>query len=380
MQNDNKIIYFDHAATTSPMAEVVSLYSDIAANHYANSSSAHRLGIENARLLEQARKDILSSFKMNSHTVIFTSGATEANNLALKGYLEKYSNRGKHLVVTNIEHPSILNAAHHLESLGYEVTYVKAHEDGRVYVDDVKEAIRKDTILVSIMAVNNETGIVQDINNIASYLKTLPNVAFHVDAVQAVGKVKLNYNDIDLLTVSIHKLGGLKGTGLLIKRKNIELAPLNDGGGHEFGYRSGTNDLASAVTDALVLKKVLSNIDKSYEYILELVKPLYEYFINKQEEVVINSTIDNPYTINISLLHKKASVLAEYLSNHNIMVSTHSACSSKTNMGSPTLKAMGKSDVICNNAIRLSFSITNTKEEIDTFIDVFDKGLKEIRG
>lgn len=380
MGNTNKVIYFDHAATTSPMAEVVSLFTNICTNNFANSSSAHRLGIENARLLTKARGDILSSLGMNNHEVIFLSGATEANNLALKGYMERYKARGKHLIVSNIEHPSILNVAKKLTEEGYEVSYVKAHEDGKVYLEDIQKEIRKDTILVSIMAVNNETGIAQDIDSIAKYIKSLPTVSLHVDAVQGVGKVKLPYNDIDLLTVSIHKLGGLKGTGLLIKRKIIELVSQIDGGGQESGLRSGTTDLANAVCDAFVIKNVIQNYAKNKQYINELVSPLFDYFESKKDDLVINSTRENLYTINISLLHKKASVLAEFLSNNNIMVSTHSACSSKLDNGSPTLLAMGKNEVISKNSIRLSFSHLNTKEEIDTFIEVFERALKEIRG
>ena len=284
MGNTNKVIYFDHAATTSPMAEVVSLFTNICTNNFANSSSAHRLGIENARLLTKARGDILSSLGMNNHEVIFLSGATEANNLALKGYMERYKARGKHLIVSNIEHPSILNVAKKLAEEGYEVSYVKAHEDGKVYLEDIQKEIRKDTILVSIMAVNNETGIAQDIDSIAIYIKTLPTVSLHVDAVQGVGKVKLPYNDIDLLTVSIHKLGGLKGTGLLIKRKNIELVSQIDGGGQESGLRSGTTDLANAVCDAFVIKNVIQNYAKNKQYINELVSPLFDYFEGKKND------------------------------------------------------------------------------------------------
>ena len=223
--DSNNIIYFDHAATTSPIPEVVSLYNEVVTKYFANSSSAHRLGVENARLLTKAREDILRSFKTPQHEVIFTSGATEANNLALKGYMERYQSRGKHLIISNIEHPSVQNAANHLAKLGYEVTMLPVRKDGKVYLEDLKKIMRVDTILVSIMGVNNETGIVQNVNDIASFLKEFPTVAFHVDAVQAVGKVELNYKDIDMITVSMHKLGGLKGTGLLLKKKNLELSP-----------------------------------------------------------------------------------------------------------------------------------------------------------
>lgn len=378
--DNNKVIYFDHAATTSPMPEVVSLYTEVATKYYANSSSAHKLGLDNSRLLNKAREDILKAFNLHNHEVIFTSGATEANNLALKGYMERYQNRGKHLIISNIEHPSILNTADHLSKYGYDVTIVPVSSDGKVKLENIKKAIREDTVLISIMGINNETGIIQPINEIATFIKQFPKIALHVDAVQAVGKINLPYNDIDLITVSLHKIGGLKGTGLLLKKKNIELTAMNDGGGQEKGYRSGTNDLAMAMADAIAIKNTLTYIEQNKEYVASVTKPLYDYFLSKKDDVVVNSTFDNPYTINISLLHKKASVFAEFLSVNNIMVSTHSACSSKLDIGSPTLLAMGKNITLAKNSMRLSFSITNTKEEVARFIEVFEYGLKEIRG
>ena len=378
--DNNRVIYFDHAATTSPMPEVVSLYTEVATKYYANSSSAHKLGLDNSRLLNKAREDILKAFNLHNHEVIFTSGATEANNLALKGYMERYQNRGKHLIISNIEHPSILNTADHLSKYGYDVTIVPVSSDGKVKLENIKKAIREDTVLISIMGINNETGIIQPIDEIAAFIKQFPKIALHVDAVQADGKINLPYNDIDLITVSLHKIGGLKGTGLLLKKKNIELTAMNDGGGQEKGYRSGTNDLAMAMTDAIAIKNTLTYIEQNKEYVATVTKPLYDYFLSKKDDIVVNSTFDNPYTINISLLHKKASVFAEFLSVNNIMVSTHSACSSKLDIGSPTLLAMGKNITLAKNSMRLSFSITNTKEEVARFIEVFEYGLKEIRG
>ena len=381
MVGDNKnVIYFDHAATTSPIQEVVSLYTEVSTKYFANSSSAHKLGLDNARLLKKAREDILRTLKTPNHEAIFTSGATEANNLALKGYMERYANRGKHLIISSIEHPSIINTANHLAKLGYSVTILPVREDGKVHLEDLKKEIKEETILVSIMAVNNETGIIQPVDEIAKFLKQFPTIAYHCDAVQGVGKVEIPYQDIDMVTISSHKIGGLKGSGILLKKKNIELSPLLDGGGQEDGYRSGTNDLALAVTTAVALKEAVSNIGSKKAYITSITEPLFNYFESHKDEVVINSTKDNPFTINISLLKKKASVFAEFLSNNNIMVSTHSACSSKLDIGSPTLTAMGKNTVITKNAMRLSFATTNTKEEIDRFIEVFDFGLKGIRG
>ena len=380
MAEGKRVIYFDHAATTKPLPEVGALYSEVINTYYANPSSVHQLGIDNSRLLDGARKEILQTLGMKDHQVIFTSGATESNNLALKGFMHRYKNRGKHIIVSSIEHPSVLNTINSLANEGFEVTIIPVDSNGKVSLPRIQKELKENTILVSIMAVNNEVGTIEPINDIATFFKAFPNIKLHVDAVQAVGKIDLPYNDIDLLTISMHKLGGLKGSGLLIKRKSIELTPIQDGGGHEYGYRSGTNDLGAAVVSNFVLKKALNDVTNKRIQVYDLAKPLYEYFSSQASEVVINSKIENPYIINISLLHKKASVFAEFLSTNGIMVSTHSACSSRVESGSPTLKAMGKNPVVCNNAIRISLSTTNTLEEVKRFIEVFDYGLKRLKG
>lgn len=381
VEDNKKYIYFDHAATTNPLKEVGPLYNQVIDTYFANAASSHKLGSDNARLLEGARKEILASFGLrDDYQVIFTSGATEANNLALKGFMERYKARGKHLIISAIEHPSIMNTANRLTKEGYEVSFVPVDQNGKIQIDALRREIKPTTVLVSIMGVNNEVGSIQPIKEVLAFIKQFPNIKLHVDAVQAVGKVTLPYKDIDMFTVSLHKIGGLKGTGILIKRKNIDLIPMIDGGGHEYGFRSGTNDLAGAIIANMVIKKALANVTDNRIKVYELVKPLYDYFKTKKDEVVINSSIENPYIVNISFVHKKASVFAEYLSNNNIMVSTHSACSSKLDTGSPTLTAMGRNTVLSHNSMRLSFSTNNTVQEINRFIEVFEYGLKRLRG
>ena len=380
MAEENNVIYFDHAATTLPLKEVGPLFVGTINSHFANPASVHLLGMENARLLDKARNEILYYLNMKDHQVIFTSGATESNNLALKGYMERYKGRGKHLIISMIEHPSVMNVATYLKDNGFDVSIIPVDEKGIINLEALEKSIRSDTTLISIMGVNNEVGSVEPIKEIVEILKKHPQVKLHVDAVQAVGKVDLPYNDIDLLTISLHKLGGLKGSGLLIKRKSLELIPILNGGGQEYGLRSGTNDLANAVVASFVIKTTLKEVEQKRKEMKELVKPLYDYFESRKDEVIINSSLDNPYILNISLLHKKASVFAEYLSNYGIMVSTHSACSSKLDIGSPTLLAMGRNSNLAKNSIRLSFALSNTKEEIARFINMFDSGLKRIRG
>lgn len=373
----NKVIYLDHAATTSPIKEVVSIYNEALTTSFYNPASAHQAGTIVNRELENARSDILRSFGLSSYNLIFTSGASESNNLALKGYAHRYLRRGKHIITSSFEHPSVTNPLKALENEGFEVTYLKGN-DGYISLEELEKAIRPDTILVSIMAVNNEVGFIQDIKGISKIVHS-HGIKLHIDAVQAVGKIATPYSDADLITVSMHKIGGLKSSGLLLYKKGIELTSLIDGGGQENNIRSGTNDVPMALADAFAIKYALSHQKESYEYCLELVKPLYEYLSNHSDLYEINSTIDNPFIVNFSFKNKKASVFVEALSSLGIMVASKSACSSRLDKGSVTLLAIGKNSQLANNAIRLSFSSSNNKEDIETFINTLDKLVKELR-
>lgn len=373
----NKVIYLDHAATTSPIKEVVSIYNEALTTSFYNPASAHQAGTIVNRELENARSDILRSFGLSSYNLIFTSGASESNNLALKGYAHRYLRRGRHIITSSFEHPSVTNPLKALENEGFEVTYLKGN-DGYISLEELEKAIRPDTILVSIMAVNNEVGFIQDIKGISKIVHS-HGIKLHIDAVQAVGKIVTPYSDADLITVSMHKIGGLKSSGLLLYKKGIELTSLIDGGGQENNIRSGTNDVPMALADAFAIKYALSHQKESYEYCLELVKPLYEYLSIHSDLYEINSTIDNPFIVNFSFKNKKASVFVEALSSLGIMVASKSACSSRLDKGSVTLLAIGKNSQLANNAIRLSFSSSNNKEDIETFINTLDKLVKELR-
>lgn len=373
----NKVIYLDHAATTSPIKEVVSIYNEALTTSFYNPASAHQAGTIVNRELENARSDILRGFGLSSYNLIFTSGASESNNLALKGYVHRYLRRGKHIITSSFEHPSVTNPLKALENEGFEVTYLKGN-DGYISLEELEKAIRPDTILVSIMAVNNEVGFIQDIKGISKIVHS-HGIKLHIDAVQAVGKIVIPYSDADLITVSMHKIGGLKSSGLLLYKKGIELTSLIDGGGQENNIRSGTNDVPMALADAYAIKYALSHQKDSYQYCLELAKPLYEYLSIHSDLYEINSNIDNPFIVNFSFKNKKASVFVEALSSLGIMVASKSACSSRLDKGSVTLLAIGKNSQIANNAIRLSFSSSNNKEDIDTFINTLDKLVKELR-
>ena len=377
----DKLIYFDNASTTKVDPEVLSAYNKVCETTFANASSIHFEGQKANRLLDKSRDLILSSFGLNnSHQVIFTSGATEGNNLAIKGYALRYKNRGNHIIISSIEHASVLEVVKQLrDEFGFEITYLPVDEHGMINIEDLVNSITDKTILVSIMAVNNEIGVINDIENIATLLKAYPKIVFHVDATQAIGKINLNYRDVDMFTYSGHKIHGLKGTGALIKRKKLELLPINSGGGQEDNFRSGTNDVAGSVSLAKATSLAMSKIKENLVKITAISFFIYEYLEKNPDLYCINSRKDNPSIINFSLLNKKASVVVEGLSNKNIMVSSISACHSRKEASSHVVEAMSKDDLLSHNTIRISVDYTNTIEEAKILIEELDNLVRGIK-
>ena len=376
------MIYFDNASTTKVNPEVLATYNKVCETTFANANSVHFEGQKANRLLDKSRELILSSFGLqNSHQVIFTSGATEGNNLAIKGFALKYKNRGNHIIVSAIEHASVLEVAKQLhDEFGFEVTYLPVDEHGEIDITNLINAIKDNTILVCVMAVNNEIGVINDIEQIALLLKSYPKIVFHVDATQAVGKINLNYTDVDMFTFSGHKIHGLKGTGALIKKKNLELLPINSGGGQEFNLRSGTNDVAGSASLAKAVSIANSEIKANFTKITAVSYFIYEYLEKNPDLYEINSTKENPYIVNFSLKNKKASVVVEGLSNKNIMISSISACHSRRESKSHVVEAMGKGEVLSHNTIRISIDSSNTIEEAKTLLhelDVLVRGIKQ---
>ena len=365
----DKIIYLDNAATTVVNEEVLEAYSKAKKLYFANPSSIHIPGQEASRLLEKAREQILQTLKVKNDELVFVSGATEANNLAIKGYCLKHQNRGKHIIVSNVEHPSVLEVAKQLkEYFGFEVTYLQVNNNGIIEIEDLKKAIRKDTILVSIMAVNNEIGTVNPIHDIAMLLKDYPLIVFHSDVTQGIGKIDLPYDDIDMFSFSGHKIHGLNSSGALVKRKKIELLPLLSGGGQENGVRSGTNDVALAVSLAKAIRLEFEKIVENYRKIAPISQYFKDYLLSHQDLYELNSG-DNPYIINFSLLTKKASVVVEALSARGIMVSSVSACHAKEEPISYVIQALGKNDLKAHNTIRVSLAGSNTLDDIKALIE-----------
>ena len=374
------IIYLDNAATAKVDPEVLDSYNQITLKYFANPSSIHSLGQEASRLLDKSREQILNVLKLTHHEVIFTSGATEANNLAIKGYCFANRTRGNHIITSASEHPSVLNTVLELQNFGYEVTVLPVNENGAVEVKTLKAAIKENTILVSLMMVNNETGAINPIKEVGEYLKKFPKIAFHVDMVQAIGKIPLDLENIDMFSIAGHKIHGLLGSGLLVKEKKIILKAINNGGGQENNLRSGTNTLALSASLAKALRIAISNQAKDYEHVKTLSKRLLDYLEDNQDKYFINSHFEeNPYIVNFSLLHHKASVVVEALSNRGIMVSSLSACHAKHEDYSAVVYAMTNDLNIAHNTIRVSFGRDNTLEEVEDLIKNLEQIIKEIK-
>ena len=377
---DNPIIYLDNAATSKVNSEVLSSYNQIVIRYFANPSSIHYLGQEASRLLEKSREQILSLLKLTHHEVIFTSGATEANNLAIKGYCFANRNRGNHIITSAVEHPSVLKTFEQLKEFGFDVTVLPVNKEGKIEVNSLKAAIKDNTILVSLMAVNNEVGAINPIKEVGELLKNYPKIVFHVDMVQAIGKIDIDLTNVDMFSVAGHKIHGLLGSGLLIKEKKVILEPISTGGGQENNLRSGTNTLALSASLAKALRLVIKSQKEDYQKISNLRDYLLNYLKDNPEQYHINSLDkDNPYIVNFSTLNHKASVVVEALSNKGIMVSSLSACHARNEDYSYVVYAMNNDMKLAHNTIRVSFSNENTVDDVNALIRALKSIIKEIK-
>lgn len=374
------MIYLDNASTTIIEKEVLDSYQALLSAYYANPSSSHKLGVQTNALQNKAREMILKLLNLNGYEVIFTSGATESNNLLLRGLAFAYRNRGKHIITSSVEHPSILNTCKQLEELhGFKVTYLGVNEDGTIDLEELKSSIQKDTILVSLMLVNNETGAINPLKEVKSILKDYPQVVLHSDAVQGFSKIKFDFNNVDAFTLSSHKIHGLKGSGALIKRKSIRLVSQLTGGNQEDGYRSGTSNFPVNVTLAKTIRLALEKQDENYKK----VKVLHDYLFDELEnnnQILINSTRNgSPYIFNLSLKDKKGPVIAQALNNEDIYVSTVSACSNKTEPKSKVIYEMFNDDNRAKSSLRISFSKDTTLKEVEIFKNALIKILSSVK-
>lgn len=374
-------VYFDNSATTKPYDEVIEAVSKGMKEYFGNPSSLHKIGMNCEKRLNEAREYFASTIKCNKEEIYFTSGGSEGNNLILKGLLKP----GHHFITTAFEHHSIISTCKQLEEKGVKVTYLDGDSEGRISLEDLEEAITKDTVLVSIMQVNNEIGVIQDIEAIGKLIKERSSRAkFHVDAVQGYGKLPIDVNksNVDFLTVASHKIHGPKGVGFIYIKKGIILNSLISGGSQEKGIRAGTENLPGIIGFEKAAQMTFEEMESRYDKVLELKKYFVER-LNEIKDIRINGEIDgfSPYILNVSFLGVRAEVLLHLLEEQNIYVATGSACTSKSSAahGSYVIKSLGLSNKEVESAIRFSFSYENTKEEVDYTIDVLKKSLMFLR-
>lgn len=372
------MIYLDYSATSPTSKEVIESFNTACLKYIGNPNSLHKLGIEANNMISEATKQIASLMGVKENEIIYTSGSSEANNLALKGIIERYKNRGKHIITTSLEHSSVTAPLNFLSNNNYEIDIAPLDKNGRVDLKELKNLIRDDTILVTINMVNSETGIIQPIEEIASIVKEYPKCFFHVDMTQAVGKIKVNLDNIDLASFSAHKFYGIKGIGVLIKKEKIELNPQIHGGKSTTIYRSGTPALPLIVSLAKALRLALDDLDNKYNKVLDLNKYLKEN-IKDLDNVYINSNdYSIPHILNISAIGIKPETMLHALEEDDIYVSTQSACSSSKNISSSVM-AITNDKERASSSIRVSISYLTTKEEIDSFIKSYKKNIERLK-
>ena len=365
------MIYFDNSATTFVDEKVLETFNKVCREFPGNVNSLHKLGIKSKELEDYATEKIANLLKVKKSEIIYTSGATESNNTVLKGVACKYRNRGNHIITSPLEHSSIIETCKYLETKGYVIDYVKIKEDGTIDIDNLKELITDNTILVSISAVDSELGIKQDINEISKIVKEYPKCYFHVDATQAIGKIDIDMSNIDFLSMSAHKIFGLKGIGLLIKKENISIDNLIHGGKSTTIYRSGTPALPLICSLMKALELIIPNIEDNNNKVLEL-NTIIKNKLSTYEKVHINSTDNSiPYIINFSLIGVKPETFIHAIEEYDIYLSTKSACS--TSDVSSSVDSIYHDKDISSSSIRISLCYKNTKEEAYKFLEVFDK-------
>lgn len=365
------MIYLDYAASTPVDDEVLNEFIRVSKEYYANPNSNHTLGMEAKSVIDEATKNIAKLLNVKEDEIIYTSGSSESNNLVIKGVCERYKSRGKHILISSLEHNSIVSSCTYLQELGFEVEIIPVDKYGIINIDELKKMLRDDTILVSITSVDSELGIREPIEEIASILKEHPNCFFHTDASQAIGKVDIDYSDVDLITITPHKFYGLSGVGILIKRDNVFLKPQINGGKSSTIYRSGTPDTALIASASVALKKAMDNMEERRISVIDKNKKIVEYLKGKKD-VIINSNDNSiPYIINFSVQNRKSNDLQKKLNDLEIYVSTKTSCC-PIETPSKLVYAVTKNKGLASSSIRLSLSHLTTNSEIDKFIEVMN--------
>jgi len=378
-------VYFDNSATTKPYREVVDAMVEMLTDHYGNPSSLHRMGIHAERAVKEAREIIAKALHVKSKEIFFTSGGTESNNIAIRGAVQANRKRGNHLITSAIEHPSVLNTFKALEEEGYRVSYIPVNKAGVIDLDRLNDELCEDTILVSLMHVNNEIGSIQPIHVIKDMiLKKALNALFHVDAVQSFGKLSLlpEKCGIDLLSVSAHKIHGPKGIGALYIKKGTIVKPIVFGGHQEMNIRSGTENVPGIVGFGQAVRLAFQDMEQKVRHIQSIRAALKEKIVSGIKDIYVNGdseTNSAPHILNVSFFGVRAEVLLHALEDKGIFVSTGSACSSNKPSPSHVLQAIGSSKECIDSAIRFSFSEFNTMEEVEYCYNQLNSIVEQLR-
>ena len=378
---DDMSVYLDNAATTRPCAEAVEAAVKAMTENYGNPSSLHKAGLDAQLAVDYARKVIAGSIGADSSCVYFTSGATESNNLALRGAAGAYGRRKKKVVISAVEHASVDETAAALENAGYTVVRVSPREDGRLYAADFAAACDEDTFLISMMLVNNETGYILPVKETFSAVKRrFPDIITHCDCVQAYMKLPIKVNALcaDMISLSAHKIHGVKGVGAIYIKKGVRVVPIVTGGKQEKGIRSGTESVPLIAAFGAAAEKLLPTIQERYEK----VSRLKAYLLDRLAEIdgiSVNSPEDgSPYVVNISAEGRRSEIMLHFLESKGIYVSSGSACSKGQQSG--VLGQFGIRDKRADSAVRISMTAETTEEELDAFVTALREGFDKVRG
>jgi len=381
---NEKAVYLDNAASTKPYPEVAELMKEILDFTYGNSSSTHKIGIEAHKIVKKSTETLAGVLNCHPEEVVLTSGAAEANNMAIKSFAFANMKLGKTIITSAYEHPTVLTTVRNMERFGFSNCICGIDDMGYVKECNIQENVNEDTLMVSIMTVNSETGTFNDIGKISTDVKSINNrAAVHTDSVQAFCKYKLDmqeWKNLDMLSVSSHKIKGPKGMGLLFVRKGTNIIPLIDGGGHQMGRRSGTENTAGIAGFALAAEMYSKESANYFLHVSELNNYLRKKLAEKINDYIINSPKDaSPYVLNVALKDIRSEVVLNHMSGKNIFIAAGSACSSKHKGHSHVLEAMCVPGDYIGGALRISFSPMNNFEEIDIFVNELEAVLPRFR-
>lgn len=370
------MIYLDYAASTPVNKEVLDSFYDSSIKYYANPNSSHKLGREAKKIIDNCTQEIATILNVKPEEIIYTSGASESNNLVIKGICERYRNRGKHILLSSLEHNSLISAATVMQEQGFEVELIPVNHEGLIDLSTLKNMIREDTILVSICSVDSELGLKQPIEEIGNILKDYPNCIFHTDASQSIGKVEIDYTNVDLITVTPHKFYGLPGIGILVKKQNVSLKPQINGGKSTTIYRSGTPDLASIVACTKALHIALENLYSNNIYVTKLNKIIINKLKEYKKIVINNRSSSIPHIINFSIKGVKSLEIQRFLEEKEIYVSTKTSCC-PIETPSKLVYALTQDKALSTSSIRVSLSSLTTEKEVNNFLETIDILYKE---